>query len=78
MKTNVKIAAIVGTLSLSLVPCNATAVPVSGLTTITTTIRKDFSNVDEIRTVHLSHGSDDQVDFIVVGAPRLEDSRLRF
>ncbi|MGB9122464.1 MAG: hypothetical protein WCE73_17745, partial [Candidatus Angelobacter sp.] len=69
MKTNVKIAAIVGTLSLSLAPCNAT-VPVSGLTTITTAIRKDFSKVDEIRTVHLSDESDDRLDFIVIGGSR--------
>lgn len=68
MKTNVKIAAIVGTLSLSLAR-NAT-VPVSGLTTITTAIRKDFSKVDEIRTVHLSDESDDRLDFIVIGGSR--------
>jgi len=70
MKIKIRIAAIVGPLLLSLTPCDAIAVPVSNLTAITTAITKDFSNVDEIRTVHLSGDPDDQLDFIVVGASR--------
>jgi hypothetical protein len=66
MKINIRIAAIL----LSLTPCDAVAVPVSNLTAITTAIKKDFSNVDEIRTVHLSDDPDDQLDFIVVGSSR--------
>ena len=70
MKIKIRIAAIVGPLLLSLTTCDAVAVPVSNLTAITTAITKDFSNVDEIRTVHLSGDPDDQLNFIVVGASR--------
>lgn len=70
MKINIRIAAIFGPLLLSLTPCGAVAVPVSNLTAITTAITKDFSNVDELRTVHLSDDPYDQLDFIVVGASR--------
>src|SRR4029077_6737081 len=70
MKINIRIAASFVPLLLSLTPCGAVAVPVSNLTAITTAIKKDFSNVDEIRTIHLSDDPDDQLDFIVVGASR--------
>ncbi len=70
MKINIRIAAIFGPLLLSLTPCGAIAVSVSTLTAITTAIKKDFSNVDELRTVHLSDDPDDQLDFIVVGSSR--------
>jgi hypothetical protein len=70
MKIKIRIAAIVGPLLLSLTPCDAIAVPVSNLTAITTAITKDFSNVDDIRTVHLSGDPDYPLDFIVVGASR--------
>jgi hypothetical protein len=70
MKTDIKIAGVAGALLLSLAPCDALSVPVSTLTAITTAITKDFSNVNEIRTIHLSDDPDDQLDFIVAGASR--------
>lgn len=70
MKIKFRIAAILGPLLLSLTPCAAVPVPVSNLTAITTAITKDFSNVDEIRTVHLGDEPDDRLDFIVIGGSR--------
>ncbi len=70
MKIKIRIAVIFGPLLLSITPCGAVAVPVSNLTALTTAITKDFANVDELRTVHLSDNPDDQLDFIVVGASR--------
>lgn len=68
MKTKIKIAAIVGAVLASLTPCDA--VPVSNLTAVTAAITRDFSSVDEIRTVHLPDDPDDRLDFIIIGGSR--------
>jgi hypothetical protein len=73
---NIRIAAIFGPLLLSLTPCHAIAVPVSNLTAVTAAITRDFSNVDEIRTVHLGNDADERLDFVVVGFSRLGEFKI--
>ena len=79
MKIKFRIAAIFGPfpLLLSLIPCDAVAVPVLNLTALTAAITRDFSDVNEMRTVHLR---DEPGDWISLSsAPRVvEDSRLRY
>jgi hypothetical protein len=71
MRTNVTIASVVSGVLLCAMLCDGQSpLPSADLPTITATIQRDFSSIDEIRTISMTDDPDGRFDIIVVGTRR--------
>jgi len=67
----------IGKLTLAALPCvvlcHAQMLPSSALSKITKAIQRDFSLVDEMRTINVNDEPNDRLDFLVMGAKSAQD-----
>jgi hypothetical protein len=77
MRRNITMAALIAGILISAMLCRGASLPLNTLRPITETLERDFTAIDEIRTISMSDDQTGRFDLVVVGAGRIPNGGWR-